>query len=155
MASIYEIDKQIADCIDFETGEVIDEEKLEQLQIERDVKIENIALFIKNLNADIKALKEEETNLAERRKSKENKVEQLKNYLTSVLDLVPFESARAKISFRKSVAVNILDETRIPSEYTKTETVVKVDKKAIGDALKVGIEIDGAELVQNQNIQIK
>ncbi len=155
MASIYEIDKQIEDCIDFETGEVLDEEKLEQLQIARDVKIENIALFIKNLTADVKALKEEETNLSERRKTKENKIEQLKKYLTSVLDSAPFESARAKISFRKSVAVNILDEAKIPSAYTKTETVVKIDKKAIGDALKFGELVEGAELVQNSNIQIK
>ncbi len=155
MASIYEIDRLIEECIDFETGEILDADKLEALQVERDVKIENVACFIKNLNADIKALKEEEQSLAERRKAKENKVEQLKKYLGNALNNVPFESARAKVSFRRSTAVEITDEGIIPKKYLNKEVVVKVDKKAIGEALKQGVAVKGAELKENFNVQIK
>lgn len=49
MATIYEINEQIMQCIDFETGEVIDADKLDALQLEKDKKIENIACWIKNL----------------------------------------------------------------------------------------------------------
>ena len=68
---------------------------------------------------------------------------------------MPFESARAKITFRKSTAVNITDESKLADGFKKVETVVKIDKKAIGDALKFGEKVDGAELIVNQNIQIK
>lgn len=155
MASIYEIDRAIIECIDFETGEILDEDQLERLQIERDDKIENVACFIKNLNADIKALKEEEQSLAERRKAKENKVEQLKKYLAGALNNTPFESTRARIGFRRSTAVEIVDEAIIPKKYLNKEVVVKVDKKAIGEALKQGVSVKGAELKENFNIQIK
>lgn len=155
MASIYEINEQIMQCIDFETGEIIDAEKLDALQIDKDKKIENIACWIKNLIAEAQSIKAEEQSLAERRKAKENTVERLKQYLSNVLEATPFESARAKITFRKSTAVNITDESKLADAFKKSETVVKIDKKAIGDALKLGEIVDGAELVENQNIQIK
>lgn len=155
MASIYEINEQIMQCIDFETGEIIDAEKLDALQIEKDKKIENVACWIKNLIAEAQSIKAEEQSLAERRKAKENTVERLKQYLSNVLEATPFESARAKITFRKSTAVNITDESKLADAFKKSETVVKIDKKAIGEALKLGEIVDGAELVENQNIQIK
>lgn len=155
MASIYEINEQIMQCIDFETGEIIDAEKLNALQIEKDKKIENIACWIKNLNAEAQDIKAEEQALAERRKSKENIAERLKQYLSEILRATPFESARAKITFRKSTSVNITDESKVTDDFKKVETVVKIDKRAIADALKQGEIIDGAELVENQNIQIK
>lgn len=155
MASIYEINEQIMQCIDFETGEIIDAEKLDALQIEKDKKIENVACWIKNLIAEAQSIKAEEQSLAERRKAKENTVERLKQYLSNVLEATPFESARAKITFRRSTAVNITDESKLADAFKKSETVVKIDKKAIGEALKLGEIVDGAELVENQNIQIK
>ena len=49
-----------------ETGEIIDLEKLEALNIERDKKVEGIALAVKNYAAEAKAIKEEEEKLAKR-----------------------------------------------------------------------------------------
>ena len=43
MASIYEIDQAIMACVDPETGEILDMEALEQLQIDRTQKAENVA----------------------------------------------------------------------------------------------------------------
>ena len=150
MASIYEIDQQIMQCIDFETGEIVDAEKLNALQIEKDKKIEGIACWIKNLNAEAQNIKAEEQALAERRKAKENKAEQLKQYLSDILEAMPFESARAKITFRKSTAVNITDESKLADGFKKVETVVKIDKKAIGDALKFGEIAQGEKNIKRQ-----
>ena len=70
--TLYEIDNEIRafldkmlDAVDEETGEIIDIDpaELEQLNEAREQKIENIALYIKNLEADAKAIKEEEKNL--------------------------------------------------------------------------------------------
>ena len=41
--TIYEIDQAIMECVDFETGEIIDTEQLDELQMERDTKLENVA----------------------------------------------------------------------------------------------------------------
>ena len=155
MASLYEINQELYSLVDWETGEVADQERFEELQLEKDKKIEGIACWIKNLRSDVKELKEEEGNLNARRKSKENLIERLESLLANELDGAQFETAKAKITWRKSTAVNITDETLIPAEFKVEKVTVSVDKKALGDALKFGEVIDGAELVQNNNIQIK
>ncbi len=47
--TLYEIDKAITDLADPETGEITDFEALDNLQMARDQKIENIACYYKNL----------------------------------------------------------------------------------------------------------
>lgn len=76
--TIYEIDARMAGLIDPETGELLDYEAFASLQMEREAKIENMALWYKDLTAEAKAIREEEKALAERRKSAENKAERLK-----------------------------------------------------------------------------
>ena len=66
-----------------------------------------------------------------------------------------FNSVKAIVSFRKSVAVQIDDEAALPADF-KVETVtVKPDKTAIKKAILDGTEVSGASLVENRNIQIK
>ena len=84
--TIYEIDQAIMRCVDLETGEIIDTEKLDKLQMERDTKLENVACWIKDLKAEAEALKNEKQALAERQKVAENKMESLKKYLGYALD---------------------------------------------------------------------
>lgn len=67
--NLYEIDKAILACIDPETGELIDEEALAALQMERTEKIKNVALWLKNLNASVTALKAERDAFDERMKA--------------------------------------------------------------------------------------
>ena len=66
MASLYEIDNAIMECIDPETGEIIDAERLTALQMERDKKIEGVACWVKNLDADAAAYKAEKDAFAAR-----------------------------------------------------------------------------------------
>ena len=108
--NIYEIDKAILECVDEETGEILDFERLEELQMARDEKIENIAMWIKNLNTQAAGIKAEETALAERRRVKENRANRLKEYLNNILNGQKFETARVSLSFRNSTAVEISDK---------------------------------------------
>lgn len=155
MASLYEINQQILDCIDMETGEIIDVEAFQNLRIERDEKVENIALYYKNLLADAEAYKAEKNAFAEREKRAANKAENLKRYLENELQGKAFKTVKADISYRKSTSVNILDETKLPKEFIVEKITTAPDKKAIAEKLKAGEEIAGAELNTNQNIQIK
>lgn len=160
--TLYEIDRQILECLDLETGEITDAERLDALQIERDIKLENTALYIKNLLAEAEAIKAEEKNLAERRKAKENKVESLKKYLADALAGGKFESAKVNISFRKSEAIEIKEpemllfylENRGFEECIKYEAP-KIQLTPLKRLIKEGRELPGVELVEKQNIQIK
>ena len=152
--NLYEIDSEILGCVDITTGEIFDEDKFESLVMEREKKVENICLWIKNLKAEIEALKAEKDAFAKRQKSAENKMESLKRYMTGYLDGTPFESAKVKVSFRKSESIEIEEGTIIPDEYLRFKEP-EVNKTDLKNALKSGIHIQGVQLVENQNIQIK
>lgn len=155
MSSLYQINQDILDCIDMETGEIIDVEAFQSLQIAREDKIENIALYYKNLIADAEAYKAEKNAFAEREKRAANKAESLKRYLQTELQGKPFKTVKADISYRKSTSVYIYDEAQLPKDYLVEKITTAPDKKAIGDKLKAGEEIAGAELVFSQNVNIK
>ena len=53
---LYEIEAGILECVDQETGEIVDIEKLDELQMELEKKIEGVVLQCKNLAAYITAL---------------------------------------------------------------------------------------------------
>ena len=49
MRPLYEIDAEILASVDQETGEILDIEKLDALQMERERKLEGVALWVKDL----------------------------------------------------------------------------------------------------------
>ena len=152
--TLYEIDQQLMDCIDLETGEIIDAEKLSALQMERDEKIENVALWIKDLKAEIDALKAEKQAFADRQKSAERTLESLNRWLTSALAGEKFKTTKVAVSFRKSKSVqidNVLDLDENFLRYKDPEP----DKKAIKDAIEAGQTVKGAQLVENTSISVK
>ena len=158
MSALYELDKAIYEVIeqgmsvDEVTGEIIwDEDNLDQLVAELDTKL-------KNLTADVDMLKAEEKNLKERRQVKERKIERLKDYLSRSMQLTgdkSLETARIKMSFRKSTSVNIIDIDEIPEFYVKEKIEYTPDKALIKKALQAGELVTGAELKETQNLQIK
>jgi hypothetical protein len=152
--NLFEIEREIMSCVDMETGEIIDTEKLDQLSMERDTKIENIACWIKNLSAEATALKEQKQAFADRQKTAENKMESLKKYLATYLNGQKFATDKVAVSFRKASSVNVTDMTLIPEEYLKYEEPT-VNKTAVKDAIKSGLIVPGAEIAEGQSISIK
>lgn len=152
--NLYEIDNAILDCVDMETGEIVDLDKLESLQMKRDQKIENIGCWIKNLLADAKALKEEKDKFAKRQKAAECKAASLKEYLSRYLNGEKFESTEVSISFRKSDSVVVAENAIVPEEFLKYADPTP-DKAGLKAALKAGKEFPGISLVPSQSIQIK
>lgn len=160
--TIYEIDARMAGLIDPETGELLDYEAFASLQMEREAKIENMALWYKDLTAEAKAIREEEKSLAERRKSAENKAERLKGYLDEALAGESYKSAKVAVSYRRSKAVEISDESAVIGELESSGrndciyyTAPRVNKVALAHLLKDGGTVPGAELVERNNIQVR
>lgn len=163
--TLYEINQEIEaaiaamfDEVDEETGEVKPGtvELLNQLQVARDEKIENIGVYIKNLTAEAAAIKAEEKNLKARREAKENRAERLKKYLTDQLGGENWtKSAKVSLTFRTSSPVEIDDESKIPEQYMKVKTEMAPDKTAIKKAIDAGEKVPGAHIGEKKNIQIK
>lgn len=164
--TLYEIDSQIKAIIDSiydevdENGEVgeIDFSALEDLKEERRNKMENIALYIKNLEAEAKAIKDEEEKFTKRRKRLENKAEGLRGLLIRSITEngdKDFSTARCSAKVRESDVTDILDEELIPREYMKESIKYSPDKAAIKKAIKSGIEVSGARVIVNRTIKIE
>jgi hypothetical protein len=152
---LFEINDAIADLINFETGEILDVEAFDNLKLERQDKLTNIALLYKNMTSDAKQLKDLEKEYSDRRKRCEKTAEWCKETLARELAGEKFEdeNKRFKISWRKSEKVEITNEDVIPAEYVKQ--TISFDKLAMKDAMKNGNVIEGVQLVETQSIQIK
>lgn len=155
MANLYEIDQAIMACIDYETGEILDVERLDALQMERQEKVESVALWIKNLSADAVAYKAEKEAFAEREKAALKKIESLKNWLSWALDGQKFSTWRCAVTFRKSEAVEIEDDCKLPQYLLNEKVTYTPNKTAIKEAIKAGEEIAGCKLVERMNPTIK
>lgn len=151
--TLYEIDTKISECIDCETGEVIDFDRLSGLAMERENKLEGVALWIKTLDATTKAIKAERDALKERQEQAEHKALALREWLSRALDGEKMETPKVKVSYRKSTAVEVDD--RLPKKWCSKKIVYTPDKVAIKTAIQNGKRITGAKIVERQNIQIK
>ena len=163
-AEIEQLENAVEDglLIDEETGELLTlEDALDQLRMERTAKMENIALWCKNLASDAAALKAEEDNLAKRRRAAEAKLARLKAYLLGAMTqadgrVIPFHGTKAVVTVRNNApSVKISDEALLPMEFKiqKIETVP--DKKSIAEVLKRGIEVPGAHFERTRSVMIK
>ena len=157
--SIYEIDDAITSLVDMETGEIEDEKRYDELQMERTQKVENIACYFKNLTAEAKAMREEEANLAQRRKAVESKAERIKALLVYALKGERFESPKVRCSYRKAKSVQVDDDfVAWAQEHADDLLTFKEptpNRTAIKAALEDGREIEHAEIVTNESLQVK
>ena len=162
--TIYEIDSKIQELLDSgvdeETGELItDMDALMDLQMERDRKVENLACAVKNMEAEAKAIRDEEKRLAERRKALEAKAARAEDYLAFVLNGEKFSSARVTVGWRKTTKTEVDDSF---TEWAKTNAPdllrfkePEPDKTAISAALKAGRKLNGAALTTTVSMTIK
>lgn len=165
--NLYEINREIEEIlensIDMETGEISEDaiSRLNELQLAKDQKVENVALWYKNLMAESKAIADEIMVLQARKKSLDKRMEWQKEYLQFALDGNKYESPKVAITYRKSQSVEISDMDSFIEGYKDNPELVNVkvewsaNKTNIKKMLKEGQEIDGAVLVEKQNMQIK
>jgi hypothetical protein len=160
--NLYEINTGIETWepeIDPETGEVLNFAALDELQMARDEKIENVALYIKNLKAAQNAIRDEEKALAERRKVLESKTTRLTDYLQEALNGEKFSTVRVAISYRKSKAVEIAPEFTAWAKENADNLLrykePEPDKTAIKELLQSGVTLEYAALAENVSMQIK
>lgn len=154
MSNLYQINQAILACVDPETGEIIDD-RIGDLMMEREEKLENVALWIKNLQADVQAFMAEKEAFEKRQKAAEKKIVRLMKYLTDNLHGEKFSTTKCVVSFKKSERVDVFNESLVPKKYLAKKITFAPDKNAIKDLLKAGKRVGGCRLIENLNPQIK
>ena len=163
MRALYDIDQAILDCVDMETGEILDGEKLTALQMEREKKLEGVALWVKDLRAEADAVKAEADKLTARKKALDNKIDGLKAWLLQALDGGKLKTARCNVYQTHNTRLAVADEPALikflqtlkdPERFLKFPEP-ELRKDEIKKALKEDYEIPGAALEETEGVVIK
>jgi chromatin segregation and condensation protein Rec8/ScpA/Scc1 (kleisin family) len=157
MASLYNLTAefmQIAEQLEeMELDSEIIADTLNSVSMSLEIKAENTIKYIKNLEAFAQARKEEAKRLNEQAAKDLKKAERLTNYLDSTLKLLDRKNLTAglfQLTFKKGSEIVEIDETQLPKEFWKVETVEKpFDKPTLKKYLKEGLEIPGVKVIRN------
>ena len=121
-------------------------------------KVENIAKLIKTMEVDIKGFKEEESRLSDRRKSLENRVKGLKEYIDGAMKATGKLKIKGKLySFnihKNTPSLEVVNEELVPREFFKVQDPV-LDKKEALARLKAGEDIPGLSIKQTESLRIR
>lgn len=109
------------------------------------------SIFVAGLDAEIKRLLE----LKQVHEKKISSADKQIDYLLKLFKIDKLKTEINELSYRKSEAVVLVDETLIPTEFKKEKVSVSIDKTEIKKALKEGKEIPWAVIETRQNLQIK
>lgn len=160
--NIYQIDQEILNLVDPETGEITDWEAFDALQMARETKVENVACWYKNLMAEAAAIRQEELNLQKRRKALEKLAETREKWLEKALEGQKFETARCSITFRKTTKVELEDEDAVIewARRNNRDDILKytdptVRRDELAKVLKAEAEVPGAALVTGLSMGVK
>ena len=163
MRALYEIDQDILSCVDMETGEILDTERLDALQMEREHKLEGVSLWVKDLTAEANAVKEEADKLTARKRALDNKITALKSWLLIALNGEKLKTPRCNVYQTHSTRVSVEDEAELikfletldePERFLRFKEP-ELRKDEIKKALKDGTIIPGASLEETESVVIK
>jgi hypothetical protein len=154
--SLYKLTEELEDMMQDETT---DEQALERVFGDIQLKAENIVHFMANLDGSIDLFKAEEKRIAERRKAMENKLARTKDYLRENMERLMLEKLSAgtfTISLQNSPPAVVIDDLdAIPARFFTIIPESKViDKKALAAELKAGLVL-GAHSEQHKHIRVR
>lgn len=162
MATMYELTSDYIAVLDMANNPDIPPEviadTLEGISGEIELKAENSAIIIKELEAEMLKLKTEEIRLSGKRKAIENNIEVIKQRLYNAMKLTgkeKFKTALFNFTIGKNpVKLVIDDESLIPKKYyVKQEP--KLDAAKLKEDLKAGAVRKYAHLEQGESLRIK
>jgi hypothetical protein len=136
---------------ELETALTINKEQLQSKAVD-------YSYVIKQLDSDCEQIDAELKRLQQLKKVRTNLAERLKNTISDAMNLYEVEKIETpliKLSFRNSESVEITNESQLDACFIVTKTVTSPDKKAIKDAIKSGMLVEGATISYNKNLQIK
>ena len=158
---LYEISDAIRAALDHidvdpETGEILNADNLHAVEAEASDKVEATALYLRELDAEAKAAKDEADRMIARVKSMQKRSDYIKSMLLDALHATgKVKTARVTVSIRTTKAVEIAEGANLPEAYTTVKTTVSPNKVAIKQALLDGIEVPGCHLEARESVSIR
>lgn len=160
MATLYQLSEsylrvlEIAEQIDAETLK----DTLDSIHDAIEIKVENTAKVVKELEGKISVVDAEIKRLQERKTTLSNNVKGIKGYLQEEMEKVGKTKIKGELFNvgiqNNPVSVHVIDERLIPQGFFVPQPD-KLDKKSLKEELKDGLEIAGAELVQTRGLRIR
>ncbi|MFR4519393.1 MAG: siphovirus Gp157 family protein [Fusobacterium sp.] len=163
---LYEITQGMIDQLDIfleSEGNDSDKENYSEIMLflkeELKNKSDSIIQYIQNLQVLNKSAKEEADRLQKLIKTRSNKIERLKNYLISVMQVLEqkkIETALGSYGVRKNPAkLEIYDLTALPKEFIRIKEEKEPDKDKIKAYIKEHGEVAGARITCGYSLQIR
>ena len=153
------IEKALYESLDQETGEVDTAlaEAFKNAQVKYEEKLKGCVYMIQTFEDKLDLIKKEIDRLEKIKKVLENRDESIRNLIANNVEVgKKIDLGLHTISWRKSDAVIIEDENKIPQEYKDIiPETTKPNKTKIKEAIKGGKEVQGARLENRNNLQIK
>lgn len=158
--TLYHIATEVKEILHAEEWTDETEAALASLEMSLETKADACAAYIANIDGFIAAAKAEEERIAARRKVAENRAEQIKDYLFRCLkacERTKIEAGTRTISIAKNPPSVVVDEESvIPARFfTIIPETMKLDRKAVGAALKAGEDVPGCHLHQGERLAIR
>lgn len=142
--------------VDEETGEILSSDALHAVEAQAAEKIEATALYLRELDAEAKAAKDEADRMIARVKSMQKRSDYLKAMLIEALHVTgKVKTARVTVSIRTTQAVAVDEGANLPEAYTTAKTTVSPNKVAIKQALLDGVEVPGCHLEARESVSIR
>lgn len=174
MANLFSIDKDLFEKLskleemdyneetgeytDPETGEVFTMDYIMSQDENRKTKLTDTALYIRQLESEAQSQKDFAKSILDKAKSKEKRIEWLKDNILRSMSLFgdeTVEDKRVKLSTRTTAAVEVTSMELLPKEYIRETVKVEPNKTEIKKAIQAGEIIAGAELKQNVSLIIR
>jgi len=164
MLKLYEIEKNYLEALDLFADPDQDippeavADTLEAIAGEFEMKAVRVAAFARQLEAEAEAVKAAASQMEKRRKALESRARWLKGYVKTgmeTLGLKKLSSAWFVLSVvQNPVTVDVYDETALPGEFKRQETLIQIDKTAIKAAIDAKRTVPGARLVNGTRLSI-
>lgn len=135
------------------------EDTLESMRGDIQVKATNVAMFVRNLEAQADAIKDAEKAMSARRKAIEQRAQHIRDYLLINMQRTGINEISCPyfVIKRKLNPPKVILHGTVPDEFLRhpEPPPPEADKKAIAEYIKAGNSPDWAELKQEERIDIK
>lgn len=155
--TLYELTELYTNLMDLDLENEQVQQALGDIDEKIEVKADNIAKLIRGLEGQKDICKAEEERICKRRKSIENRIDNLKEYLKATMiatDKRKFKTDLFSFNIQKNkTSIKILNEEKVPEEYVEYDRKVLKDK--LKKAITEGLEVDYAELIQTESLRVR
>ena len=157
---LYELVGQYLDIYNMDIDEETKLDTIEALGLDEkiEVKLENYAKLIRNLEADNTAYKTEEERLKKKRETNTKKIDWLKHNAQTAMEAIGVTKIKGELftlSVQNSKASVVVDEANLPKKYWTKKITESPNKNKLYEILNEGKKVKGASLQENRSLRIR